>query len=86
MTPAVASFTALALLALPAAAGQHHATFRVGATVFRSARVTTDASGTRLTLAGTRGAAVQVDSSAARLVAVDEVALPDGTRQVTVHY
>ena len=82
MKPALASL--LALLALPAVSGQRQASFRVGATVFRSARV--QASTTRLILTGARGAAVQVDSAAARLVTVNEVALPDGTRQVTVQY
>jgi len=83
------STLAIALLALPASAGQRRQSFQVGAVVIRSAQVHALVGSTgaaRLRLVGARVLAVQIDSAPLRAVQTEEVALPDGARRVTIHY
>ena len=86
------TFVALSLfaLALPAGAAQRKQSFQVRTLVIRSAvvRSTASVSGTtHLRLTGPRAPRIEVDSAPLQATATGgEVALPSGTRVVTIQY
>jgi hypothetical protein len=80
---------ALFALALPLSAAQRKHSFQVRAMVIRSAvvrSVATVSGGTQLRLTGPRAPRVEVDSAPLQTTAAGDLALPPGTRMVTIQY